>query len=67
VSRAVVIRPIRDRDKRDRYFVAGRLAWFYPLGTVIEHRGERWLCVKEWESFRWWRRQGLPASKGSGS
>lgn len=40
----------------DRFIVGFRLAWLYPEGTVIEHRGVQWVkVVPEYDdSFGWW-------------
>jgi hypothetical protein len=53
----VVFRPERERSD-ERYFVGWRLAWLYPVGTVIESRGVQWVRVvpEHDDSFGWWER-----------
>lgn len=50
--------PRPQRGKRERTIVAGRLAWFYREGTLLETGHDTvWECVHdhEYDSFPWWR------------
>ena len=71
----VVFRPTPSAPSLYRYIVGGRLAWFYPEGTVIEARRIRWVKTEDnqFDSWGWWQREGanrpgyIPAPKNAPS